>query len=886
MEEPVVSVKEADQWLDGVGQRMHAGVQVTMAELKLVVLGAEGVGKTAAVEAFAGKGFNEEYVPTEDFETTVVPIPGNNGPNMTGTFWDFPVQSFEANQEEIMGGSTCVILAYDVTRYDSFLEISSKWLDVVKQRLAQKNLFVMLLGCKTDRAIDRVVSIKEAEAFASRHGLFFMEISAKSGTNVALSLTLLRIRSANFLDSKQLETAAKGGHRGIERPSRDAGLDVPEEEVGSRSLPLPPPPPQPPPPEESARQTTSRLPRQFALTAQISSSYDSINAILGRNQGSISFAATAKPEIASRSPAAVPLPSQRRVNSGISTSRVVEESKDHREQPMSPVFEQEYAAMRGMFDETRSRQGSSGSVATAGGGGARRASMTNHEAYTNRQNNHYSPYEAKSPDALLKSRGPSLDQFAFDAPPAPFAATRGSNPNLPLQAPSPGSPIYRNSSGANTATPAARSPSAGTTLLEASQTFQINGRGPSVQDQIVKVSPRKLRTSVLQEEPKKVPQWGQHKVKRNFGSDAHNGEYQKPPEYKLGYLPAQYKKAPRKVPTQAVIKGPPDVVMDVQLPNGHQGKLEIRSGDNARDLAELYVYEHSLRMRYVPVITTMVEERVAKWARDEKRKLFSQQRKRRQREVLARRKEGYQPTVPQPFRLNTAERSRNFGAPPEKKVIGKIHVAVGLGRKGTITVRQGDSADVLTGEFSQAYGLRADQSELIRARIEAQLREAKEQEDKNSTFHNWREAKSATTNVLPTTAPTFTGEYSDGEQFGALTPSQNDLLRRTMLGMSGNNESSFASPTTTTFTEKDEENVVFGETFSTPPPIPSPGKPLFNLDVNIPGENGESMSKRLTVRDGDNPNTLAADFVRENNLPPETVERLAALLIGGLQKLS
>ena len=34
---------------------------------------------------------------------------------------------------------------------------------------------------------------------------------------------------------------------------------------------------------------------------------------------------------------------------------------------------------------------------------------------------------------------------------------------------------------------------------------------------------------------------------------------------------------------------PPDLVVDVTLPNGRSGTIEVRAGDNARDLAEKYV---------------------------------------------------------------------------------------------------------------------------------------------------------------------------------------------------------------------------------------------------------------------------------------------------------
>ena len=69
--------------------------------------------------------------------------------------------------------ATCVVIVYDVCNYDSYLEATKSWMDLVKPNMKpETGLFVMLLGCKTDMATRRAVSIKEAEIFASRSGVF------------------------------------------------------------------------------------------------------------------------------------------------------------------------------------------------------------------------------------------------------------------------------------------------------------------------------------------------------------------------------------------------------------------------------------------------------------------------------------------------------------------------------------------------------------------------------------------------------------------------------------------------------------------------------------------------------------------------------------------
>ena len=107
-------------------------------DVKVVLLGASTVGKTSAVRAFAGQGFVEHYVPTRDFETTTINLPGAVGEaSMECVFWDCNPETFVQNPEHILGGATCVVLAYDVTNYDSYLEVCSSWMELVKLSITE-----------------------------------------------------------------------------------------------------------------------------------------------------------------------------------------------------------------------------------------------------------------------------------------------------------------------------------------------------------------------------------------------------------------------------------------------------------------------------------------------------------------------------------------------------------------------------------------------------------------------------------------------------------------------------------------------------------------------------------------------------------------------------
>ena len=73
-------------------------------------------------------------------------------------------------------------MVYDVTSSDSFDHVND-WLKEVN-RYASEGTCKLLVGNKSDRAADRVVSTETAKAFADELGIAFLETSAKSAKNV------------------------------------------------------------------------------------------------------------------------------------------------------------------------------------------------------------------------------------------------------------------------------------------------------------------------------------------------------------------------------------------------------------------------------------------------------------------------------------------------------------------------------------------------------------------------------------------------------------------------------------------------------------------------------------------------------------------------------
>ena len=66
----------------------------------------------------------------------------------------------------------------------SSLEKAKSWVKEL-QRQANPNIVIALVGNKIDLLASREVGTEEAKAYANEEGLLFLEVSAKTGDNVA-----------------------------------------------------------------------------------------------------------------------------------------------------------------------------------------------------------------------------------------------------------------------------------------------------------------------------------------------------------------------------------------------------------------------------------------------------------------------------------------------------------------------------------------------------------------------------------------------------------------------------------------------------------------------------------------------------------------------------
>uniref|UniRef100_A0A0D6R8M3 Uncharacterized protein n=1 Tax=Araucaria cunninghamii TaxID=56994 RepID=A0A0D6R8M3_ARACU len=150
---------------------------------KLLLIGDSGVGKSSLLLRFTTDTF-DDLSPTVgvDFKLKMMTVGGRRLKLM---IWDTAGQErFRTLTSAYYRGGQGIILVYDVTRRDTFTNLSDVWLKEVDLYSTNQDCIKMLVGNKVDRDSERVVSKKEGTDFARKYGCLFLECSAKTCVNV------------------------------------------------------------------------------------------------------------------------------------------------------------------------------------------------------------------------------------------------------------------------------------------------------------------------------------------------------------------------------------------------------------------------------------------------------------------------------------------------------------------------------------------------------------------------------------------------------------------------------------------------------------------------------------------------------------------------------
>jgi Ras-related protein Rab-5C len=151
-------------------------------DIKIVLIGATGVGKTCVVKRATTGVFEGGTMPTlgASYTSKVVSV---NAETARLLIWD------TAGQERYRGithmyyrNAVAAILVYGINELESFKQIDS-WLQSLQDN-TPPGVLLFLVGNKSDLDDARQVSIQDAQDKATAIGAEFSEVSAKTGLGI------------------------------------------------------------------------------------------------------------------------------------------------------------------------------------------------------------------------------------------------------------------------------------------------------------------------------------------------------------------------------------------------------------------------------------------------------------------------------------------------------------------------------------------------------------------------------------------------------------------------------------------------------------------------------------------------------------------------------
>ena len=179
-------------------------------ELKVILVGNSGVGKTNLINVLTGRKF-EQSIMTTTISTYVEKKMEMGNKKYNLEIWDTAGQEkFHSLTKLFIKESRIVLFVYDITDKNSFTEIKS-WVKIVKELLDDK--FVMgLAGNKKDLFLKEVINEVKGKEKAKEIGAIFKLTSAKEGEGIhELMESLLKeyIKRLNAGEFQDLDTSSK-----------------------------------------------------------------------------------------------------------------------------------------------------------------------------------------------------------------------------------------------------------------------------------------------------------------------------------------------------------------------------------------------------------------------------------------------------------------------------------------------------------------------------------------------------------------------------------------------------------------------------------------------------------------------------------------------------
>eukprot|EP00826_Nyctotherus_ovalis_P022720 TRINITY_DN1755_c0_g1_i11.p1 TRINITY_DN1755_c0_g1~~TRINITY_DN1755_c0_g1_i11.p1 ORF type:complete len:203 (+),score=66.60 TRINITY_DN1755_c0_g1_i11:157-765(+) len=152
--------------------------------IKVVLLGGSGVGKTSLALRFTQDKFYVSNPPTIVVNSQTKTLTLASGVRIKVNIWDTAGQErYRSITNTYYKDAQAAVLVYDCTRYDSF-ESMKEWVKELERTVGYKEILLVVAANKCDLVEKEEVDAQEAKYYADSINAKFYLVSAKNGSYI------------------------------------------------------------------------------------------------------------------------------------------------------------------------------------------------------------------------------------------------------------------------------------------------------------------------------------------------------------------------------------------------------------------------------------------------------------------------------------------------------------------------------------------------------------------------------------------------------------------------------------------------------------------------------------------------------------------------------
>ena len=202
-------------------------VSLSFIDLKIILLGDSGVGKTSISGRYIDSSFKDAYQATLQVEKRVKIINEDDKTSLRLNIWDTAGQEkFRSITRQFYRDCHGAFIVFDLSKKSSFNEVKS-WINELKTH-GNDDTVIIILGNKSDLTTEREISEEDIKNEIENKYEYF-EVSAKTGNNISLAFDeMKKLIMQKIRKNEQNEDNTKAGKKKLNKEERKSLKEIKE----------------------------------------------------------------------------------------------------------------------------------------------------------------------------------------------------------------------------------------------------------------------------------------------------------------------------------------------------------------------------------------------------------------------------------------------------------------------------------------------------------------------------------------------------------------------------------------------------------------------------------------------------------------------------------